>query len=198
MLKTVKHDAKADFLLEKGMEILWSKGYNGTSVNDIVKAADVPKGSFYFYFESKEDFAVKAIDKYFEAHFAPSIAILEDKSIVPKERLLGFYEYRADILKNEMACKLGCLASNLGSEMAEHNEKIRHAILVKEQSVLSLITSVIKEAQELGEIKKTIKAEVIAAFIEDAGKGSMISMKEMKSSVPIDNFMVMVKDILSS
>lgn len=196
MLKTVKHDAKADFLLEKGIEILWSKGYNGTSVNDIVKAADVPKGSFYFYFESKEDFTVKAIDKYFDLHFAPSKAILEDKSIAPKQRLLDFYDYRAHILKDDMECKLGCMACNLGSEMAEHNENIRTAILIKEQLVLSLITSVIEEAQELGEIKKTMKAGVLAAFIEDAGKGSMISMKEMKSSVPIDNFITMVKGIL--
>ncbi|GAA3599906.1 TetR/AcrR family transcriptional regulator [Flavivirga amylovorans] len=196
MPKTIKHDAKADFLLEKGIEILWSKGYNGTSVNDIVKAADVPKGSFYFYFESKEDFAVKAIEKYFNGHFASSKVILEDRSIDPMKRLLDFYEFRASLLKGEMECKMGCMACNLASEMAEHNEKIRTAILVKEQTVLSLITSVIQEAQDLGKIKNTMTAEVIAAFIEDAGKGSMISMKEMKSAVPIDNFITMVKEVL--
>ncbi|WP_303316436.1 TetR/AcrR family transcriptional regulator [Flavivirga abyssicola] len=196
MLKTVKHDAKADFLLEKGIEILWSKGYNGTSVNDIVKAADVPKGSFYFYFESKEDFAVKAINKYFDLHLAIAIEKLEDKSIAPKQKLLDFYQFRVDILKNEMNCQMGCMACNLASEMAEHNEKIRTAILVKEEKMLSLITNIFKEAQELGEIEKTIKADVIAAFIEDAGKGAMISMKEKQSAEPIDNFMIMVKNII--
>ncbi|GAA3631846.1 TetR/AcrR family transcriptional regulator [Flavivirga jejuensis] len=196
MLKTVKHDAKADFLLEKGIEILWSKGYNGTSVNDIVKAANVPKGSFYFYFDSKEDFAVKAIDKYFNAHFAESKVLLEGTSINPKQRLINFYEFRASLLKGEMECKMGCMACNLASEMADHNEKIRTAILVKEQKVLELITSTIKEAQEVGDIKNTMKAEIIASFIEDAGKGSMISMKEMKSPEPIDNFILMVKEIL--
>ncbi|MBL4709818.1 MAG: helix-turn-helix transcriptional regulator [Flavobacteriales bacterium] len=54
------------------MEIMWSKGYNATSVNDIVKAAEVPKGSFYFYFKSKEDFAIKALEKYFSMHFTPA------------------------------------------------------------------------------------------------------------------------------
>jgi len=196
MLKTVKHDAKADFLLQKGMEILWSKGYNGTSVNDIVKAANVPKGSFYFYFESKEDFAVKAIDKYFSMMFTPARTILENKSLSPKQRLLDFHEFRVDVLKNEMDCKMGCMACNLGSEMAEHNEKIRTAILIKEQMVLSLITDVIQEAKDLGEIKNMMSAEDIAAFIEDAGKGAMVSMKEMKSSYPIDNFMNMIRNVL--
>ena len=38
-------------MIEKGMMLLWSKGYNATSVKDIVDAAQVPKGSFYFYFD---------------------------------------------------------------------------------------------------------------------------------------------------
>jgi TetR/AcrR family transcriptional repressor of nem operon len=62
MSKTLKHEIKAEALLDKGMPLLWSKGYNATSVNDIVQVAGIPKGSFYFYFDSKEDFAVKAID----------------------------------------------------------------------------------------------------------------------------------------
>jgi len=196
MEKTLKHDAKADFLLEKGMEILWSKGYNGTSVSDIVKKAGVPKGSFYFYFESKEDFVVRAIDKYFKMQFAPAQEILENKVISPKQRLFDFHDYRASILKNEMDCTMGCLACNLGSEMAEHSEKIRTAILIKEKFILSLISGVIQEAQDAGEVKNTMKAEDIAAFIEDSGKGAMTSMKGMKSAYPIDNFLIMVKEVL--
>ncbi|WP_299548140.1 TetR/AcrR family transcriptional regulator [Seonamhaeicola sp.] len=196
MLKTARHDAKANFLLEKGMEILWSKGYNATSVNDIVKAADVPKGSFYFYFESKEDFVVKAIEKYFGAMFTPAKAILEDKTKTPRERLIAFNEFRLDVLMNDMDCKMGCMACNLSSEMSEHSEQIRNAILVKTQYVLSLITEVIQEAKDLGEISNPMKAEDIAAFMEDAGKGAMISMKEMKSAYPIENVMSMIENVL--
>ena len=70
------------------------------------------------------------------------------------------------------------------------------AILEKEQYVLSMITEVIKEAQNYGEIDDALNAEDIAAFIEDAGKGAMTSMKEMKSSYPIDNLMNMIRRIL--
>ncbi|RKN79664.1 TetR/AcrR family transcriptional regulator [Ulvibacterium marinum] len=196
MHKTLKHEIKADYLLERGMELLWSKGYNATSVNDIVVAANVPKGSFYFYFDSKEDFAIKAIDKYFQAQFAPAQEILLDKTVSPKERLLNFHEFRCNVLKNEMECKMGCLACNLGNEMAEHNENIRKAILQRETLVQAQITAVVKEAQELGEIDSTLNAADIVAFFEDAGKGAMTTMKEMKSAYPIDNFMNMVRAIL--
>ena len=91
---------------------------------------------------------------------------------------------------------MGCMACNLGNEMAEHNEKIRTTILNKEQFVLSLITEVIQEAQDYGEINNSMNANDIAAFIEDAGKGAMVSMKEMKSSYPIDNLMNIIRNIL--
>lgn len=196
MSKTLKHDLKADALLDKGMKLLWSKGYNATSVNDIVKVAGIPKGSFYFYFESKEDFVVKAIDKYFCMMFTPAKAILENKSLSPKQRLLDFHEYRVDVIKNELECKMGCMACNIGNEMAEHSEKIRTAILIHDQLILSTITDVIQEAKDLGEIKNKMNAQDIAAFIEDAGKGAMISMKELNTSYPIDNAMNMIKNVL--
>ncbi|WP_298903765.1 TetR/AcrR family transcriptional regulator [uncultured Psychroserpens sp.] len=195
MAKTLKHDIKANTLLDKGMELLWSKGYNATSVNDIVKVAGIPKGSFYFYFESKEDFAVKAIEKYFDDHFTPAKEILQNNTISPKQRLLDFHEFRYNILKNELDCKMGCMACNVGNEMSEHSELIRTSILRKEQEVLSIITAVIQEAQDYGEISNTMNAEDIAAFIEDAGKGSMTTMKAMNSSYPIDNFMNMIRNI---
>ncbi|MEK6154474.1 TetR/AcrR family transcriptional regulator [Flavobacteriaceae bacterium 3-367] len=196
MEKTLKHEIKADYLLEKGMEILWSKGYNATSVNDIVMAAGVPKGSFYFYFESKEDFAIKAIKMYFETQVVSALEILQNRSISPKQRIIEFFEYRTHILKNEMDCKMGCLACNLGNEMAEHNENIRTVIVEQERMVQAVITETMEEAQACGEIDASLNAADVVAFFEDAGKGAMTSMKEMKSSYPIDNLMNMLKTLL--
>lgn len=196
MQKTAKHEIKADFLLEKGMELLWSKGYNATSVNDIVVAAGVPKGSFYFYFDSKEDFVIRAIEMYFNAHFSPAREVLMDKTVSPGQRLLNFYKYRSTVLKEELNCKMGCMACNLASEMAEHNENIRKTILRNEQMVQGQIAEVVKEAQEKGEIDDKLEAADIVAFFEDAGKGAMTSMKEMKSSYPIDNFMTMLQTFM--
>ncbi len=196
MEKTLKHEIKADYLLEKGMELLWSKGYNATSVNDIVNAAGVPKGSFYFYFESKEDFAVKSLDKYFSEVVRPAFEILEDSNRSPKDRILAFYLYRANVLKEEMDCKMGCLACNLGSEMAEHSEEIRKKIAEKEHLLQNKIIDVVQQAQKEGEISDTVSATDLVTFMEDAGKGAMITMKERNSAYPIDNVMNMIRKVL--
>ncbi len=196
MVKTLKHEAKADFLLDKGMEILWAKGYNSTSVNDIVKAADVPKGSFYFYFKSKEDFAVQAIDRYFNLHFASSLDVLKEVGISAKERLLKFYQFRIDVLKEQLKCKMGCLGCNLSNEMSEHSEAIRTKVLNKGNMVMQHIVDVALEAQQDGDISAKINIPDIIAFIEDAGKGAMISMKERQDSYSIDNNIKITKYIL--
>ena len=196
MSKTLKHDIKADFLLDKGIELLWAKGYNATSVNDIVKLAEIPKGSFYFYFDSKEDFAVQAIEKYFNKQFVPALEVLQNKEMSPKERLFAFYEFRANTLQEELKCKMGCLGCNLANEVAEHSEAIRTIIASKGALIKNHIASVIQEAQDLGEIKSTMKARDLAEFIEDAGKGAMTTMKEMNNAYPIINFTKMVTTIL--
>lgn len=196
MSKTLKHDIKSDFLLDKGIELLWAKGYNATSVNDIVKLADIPKGSFYFYFDSKEDFVVQAIEKYFNQQFVPAFEILQNKEQSPKERLLAFYEFRADTLTEELKCKMGCLGCNLANEVAEHSEAIRTMIATKGSLIKNHISAVIEEAQKLGEIQNTMNSRDLAEFIEDAGKGAMTTMKEMQDEYPILNFTKMVTTIL--
>ena len=188
MQKSSKHYAKIESLLEKGTEILWSKGYNGTSVNDIVKAAAVPKGSFYFYFDSKEDFAVKSLERYFEIMFGTCRSLLFDQSKSPRQRLLDYYNFRKEKMKNEFNCTKGCMACNIGNEMAEHSEKIRKTIVKTETEINNQITEVVKEAQKAGEITSSVAAKDIVNFIEDAGKGCLTTMKETQSAFPLDNF----------
>lgn len=196
MLQSTKHAEKMDFLIEKGMMLLWRKGYNATSVKDIVEAAQVPKGSFYFYFDSKEDFAVKALEMYFSKNFPPALEILQDKTVGPKQRLINFYEFRAHIIKEEFDCKMGCMGCNMANEMAEHSEAIRKTIENKVNLVKGHITEVVEEAQSFGEMDNSIDAVDWVNFVEDAGRGAMVSMKEMDSSYSVDNFVRMVKRLL--
>ena len=181
MWQATKHSAKMDSLIEHGMLLLWNKGYNATSVKDIVDSAGVPKGSFYFYFESKEDFAVKAIEMYFQKTFPPALEILQNKTVGPKQRLIDFYEFRGHVLKEEFNCKMGCMGCNLANEMGEHSEAIRVAIEKKTSLVKGYIAEVVEEAQNYGEMDDSIAAMDWVNFMEDAGKGAMVSMKEMDS-----------------
>ena len=192
-----KHIEKSDYLVEKGLNILWSKGYNGTSVNDIVNAAEVPKGSFYFYFESKEDYVVKVLEKYFENKRGAIMNILNNSDAGPKQSVFNFYNLRVKIIKEQLNCTLGCMGSNIGTEMAEHSEKIRTTIVTEERKIRLQVRDVVKKAQEENEVSNPIAADKIVDFIEDSFKGMLTSMKETKSAEPLDNFLKFLSVILN-
>lgn len=194
---SLKHIEKSDYLIDKGLNILWSKGYNGTSVNDIVNAAEVPKGSFYFYFESKEDYVVKVLEKYFANKRGAIMNILNAPDAGPKESIINFYSLRVKIIKEQLNCTLGCMGSNMGTEMSEHSEKIRTTIVTEERKIRLQVKDVVKKAQVKKEISNPIEAEKIVDFIEDSFKGMLTSMKETKSSEPLDNFLIFLTVILS-
>ncbi len=190
---TARFESKSGHILDKGMEVMWGKGYNGTSVNDIVKAADVPKGSFYFYFDSKEDFAVKALNRYFNMMFEPARAIIEDNDLTAVQKLDNIYQMRVNIAAEKMHYKLGCFASNMGSEMSDHSESIRDTIVQFESLVRARMKELVEQAQIEGGIKDDVSPENIVAFIEDAFKGALVTMKEVENSESLDNLMFILK-----
>jgi TetR/AcrR family transcriptional repressor of nem operon len=60
-VEQMKQDAK-ERVLETGAAIVHRKGFHNTGIQEILKAAEIPKGSFYFYFDSKEDFGLQLVD----------------------------------------------------------------------------------------------------------------------------------------
>ena len=179
------------------MDLMWDKGYNATSVNDIVKAAGIPKGSFYFYFDSKEDFAIKALREYFAEVYGPFSQKLIESGKSPILRIKEFYYGRMETLIKEMSDNRGCFACNLSSEVADHIDGIQEEVAKIHNRVLSELVQVGKEAQDAGELAPELDVEKMFAFLEDAGKGAMVSMKALGNHTPIQNFRYMLDQLLS-
>ena len=74
------------------LEAMHQRGFNATSVQDITDAAKVPKGSFYNHFESKEDLALEALDRYWQRVLG-SLKSLGDESVPPLARLRAYFSY---------------------------------------------------------------------------------------------------------
>ena len=196
MAISAKHKAKKNYILMMGMNILRDKGYNGTSVKDIVSAAGVPKGSFYNYFESKEDFAVKAIEKYFNELIGEVFSVLNDASKSYKERLIAHYEHRVEVMLTRLEFKNGCIANSLGDEMGNHSESIREAITEKESFIKGKLVEIVQKGRENGEINNQLDAEALVNFIEDAWKGAIITRKEYQNDQSMRNLLLVTKNLL--
>ena len=84
-----------EHLIDVGLGLMHQNGYNATGLTDILKAADVPKGSFYHHFGSKEDFAAAALERY-GMRAREHAAVLNDRTIPPLKRLRRYF---GDLMK---------------------------------------------------------------------------------------------------
>lgn len=125
-VKTTKQDTR-QLLIDTALELMWKNSYGSVSVDDICKAANVKKGSFYHFFPSKVDLAVAALNHSFE-EFRPDYDRMFAPEVPPLER---FERMTAFVLKSqeEAAEKYGrvcgCPCAAVGSEMSGQEEAIR-------------------------------------------------------------------------
>ncbi len=189
-----KREAKKDHILCAGLEVMKSHGYNGTSVKDIVDAASVPKGSFYNYFDSKETFAVEALEKVAEEAMASGRAVLSNRQLPPLRRLQQYFELGAEVA-NDCDYKVGCFFGNMCQEMSDSNDTIRQKVRQILKRKTQLIADVVAEAQSQGTLKKDVEAMVLAEFLFNAWEGALMRMKASRCKEPLDAFLCVLSSI---
>jgi len=189
-----KLTSKKDRILWAGLEIMKTHGYNGTSVKDIVDAAGVPKGSFYNYFDSKESFAVEALEAVAGEDYLTSRKLLSVTNKSPLQRLQYFFE-QSTLHSCDCEFKVGCFFGNLGQEMSDSNEAIRQKVKKILKRNTNMIAEILDEAKQAGEIRQTAQTDVMAEFIFNAWEGTLLRMKASKSREPLDAFLNMLPQI---
>ena len=189
-----KHEDKKEHILRAGLELMKIYGYNGTGVKDIVDAAGVPKGSFYNYFESKETFAINALEAVADDNYRIGRELLSAGGASPLGRLQYFFEQNALRLIAE-EFKVGCFLGNLGQEMSDSNEAIRDKVKRILKLNTQLIREVLDEAKKAGEVEQTAQTDIMAEFIFNAWEGAQMRMKASKSRESLDAFLEMLPKI---
>ncbi|HEY9787163.1 MAG TPA: TetR family transcriptional regulator C-terminal domain-containing protein [Candidatus Obscuribacterales bacterium] len=191
---STKQNTRA-LLLETGIDIMIEKGYHATGLSDVLSACGVPKGSFYHYFESKEDFGLQVINTFDEKYVAQLDQVLSDPKLSPLNRLKKYID-DAIAKAESRQCSRGCLIANLSQEMADQNEVFRlrlKQIITKRRESFA---RVIKEAQEDGEIAKDLDANELAEFFLSAFEGAIMRAKVQKDIQPFRAFKKMFFDKL--
>lgn len=186
-----KRDFKKEQILLAGMEVMKRQGYNGTSVKDIVDAASVPKGSFYNYFESKETFALEAVEYTAEEVLEAAVAVLTDAEVAPLVRVRTYFEKGiGEACANEF--RDGCFLGNMCQEMSDSSDAIRQLVHRKLKKVTGLLAQTLREAQARGEVSSSLDAEQAAEFLYNAWEGAIMRAKASKCGGPLNAFIGML------
>jgi TetR/AcrR family transcriptional repressor of nem operon len=182
-----------DDIVQTGLDIIYSKGFNATGVEAILKQANVPKGSFYNFFTSKEEFGLAIIDKYVAEAGEHFRAIFSDESLPPLERVKKSFESR--IWRFEANdCTKGCLIGNLSLEMSDQYERVRERLEQALQGWAKALSVLLLQAQKEKTIPEDLDAEMLAENLISAFQGALLRSKVKKSSEPLKNFIYLYFD----
>lgn len=159
-------------LMDAALELVWSQSYGAVTIDDICKKADVKKGSFYYFFDSKEQLAVAALDRLWKEDWKPRMDEIFSASVEPLERLKNFLAgiyRRMSETKKRAGRLLGCPVASVGSELGTEEcgvcEKTREIMGRKRRYVESAVRDAIADGSlEPGDpVKRTT---VLMSFIE--------------------------------
>lgn len=174
-------------LIKAGRRIIVEKGYNHTGIQEILLAVGVPKGSFYHFFTSKEEFGLAIIDYDSQMHDRIVEQYLEDNSLSPLNRLKRYFTFKLEEFET-LQYREGCLFGNLSQEMADQNEQFRTRLQEATDRWRDQFADCIQSAQTAGEISKKQKARDLAEFCLNSWEGALLQMKVSKSDAPLKNY----------
>ncbi|MER6684401.1 TetR/AcrR family transcriptional regulator [Streptomyces olivaceoviridis] len=140
-------------ILAAAQSLIELRGYSALGVAEICKAAGVPKGSFYYFFESKEALALAVLDEHWEAQRGDWARVLRGGG-EPLARLRRlFEETEAGLRAGQQSCGTvsGCMFGNLTLELSNQTEPIRERLQQIFEAQVEMVEKVVAEARDRGE-----------------------------------------------
>lgn len=183
-----KYNQSREQLLVVGQELFINSSFNCVGLNDILKKAGIPKGSFYHYFESKEDFGLQVIEMYAMQNHEELKAITSDSALTPYEQLKKFFETNIAHYDDIDYCQ-GCLMANLSQELADVNEKLRCKINELTKMTVDQVAECLEKMENNDLNLNHLEPREAAQVLMNSWLGAIMKMKLEKSRESLNAFM---------
>ncbi|MEV4619505.1 TetR family transcriptional regulator [Asanoa sp. NPDC049573] len=187
-------------ILDAARTLFEQRGYAALGVAEICAAAGVPKGSFYYFFESKQALALTVIDDHWAAQRAQWVALLSaDRD--PLDRLRDLFEATEHVqqtAQRDSGRVVGCLFGNLALEVSNQAEEIRTRLQEIFDAQIDLIEQVVVEAKERGEAGAGVDARDAARSIVAQIEGRVLLAKLLNDPAQLDTLWRNALDLLQA
>jgi TetR/AcrR family transcriptional repressor of nem operon len=171
-------------ILHEGARAVRRQGFQATGIKEVLTKAGVPKGSFYHYFESKEDFGLHLVDFYAGFILSRMEDSLGDTLVPPLVRLGRFFDdFTSYYAEGEFAG--GCPIGNVSQEMAGLRDSFRGKLDAVFHAMTSQVYRCIEEARERGELAEVLDAGETAEFIMNSWEGAVLRSKVTRDAGPL-------------
>ena len=152
-------------ILQKAFELVYVKGYQTTSIDEILATTQVTKGAFYYHFKNKDEMGIAIINELLKPTF--EINFLEPLRNLTGDPLVMLYDMMYGILmENEvMTVEHGCPASNFTQEMAPWNVDFTAALNGLSNQWKQAIADAVERGKQNEYVRQDVDGEQVAVFV---------------------------------
>lgn len=181
-------------ILDVAEPLFLHKGFTAVGLAEVLKAAQVPKGSFYHYFDSKEAFGEAVLDGYFAGLLARMDALLDGPG-TGAERLLAYF---GDWLESQTddEGQSRCLAVKLGAEVCDLSDDMRAALERGTHEAIERLARCIEAGKADGSLPPELDAPTLATSLYQSWLGAGLLAKIARDRAPLHVAMAGTRQLL--
>lgn len=186
-----------DKIMEAATELFHLYGYDGTSVDMLIKKAGVSKSNFYYYFEGKEELGLSVLTKLADKQVREFSEIMQT-DLTAHEQLMELYKRVIASHRNLLDQPIypGSFFGNITLEQSSINEKFRSVLDKYFQQCEALVEKGLRKGIEEGFFKEDIDPKELARFMVSQFEGSILLVKAKKSLSPVEDIVWQGKNLL--
>jgi TetR/AcrR family transcriptional repressor of nem operon len=154
-----------DRTLERALELFWSRGYGATSIQDLVDALGVERGSLYGAFGDKRRFYLEAVRLYWEVYERHLTAALDTSPLLPALREILSHPVRLDELVSDAGVPQGCLVGNTTAELVPQDSDATDVVTRSYRRFTDIVADALRRAQAAGEVTDGARPEAQAQML---------------------------------
>jgi len=189
-----RHDNTRQHILETGQRIIAGKGFASVGLTQILSTAGVPKGSFYHYFESKEQYGQALLEDYFARYLADLDALFAAEALSAQERLACYWQRWLD--KQAACAEQQCLVVKLGAEVADLSDAMRETLREGTSQIVDRLARLIAAGIADGSIPP-LAARDTAQTLYQLWLGASLLGKLNRNAEALENAMQFTRQLLS-
>jgi len=190
----IKMDTRQS-ILDAAQRIVVQKGFAAVGLNEVLAEAGVPKGSFYYYFTSKDAFGEAMMQSYFDDYLTTMDRIVADTDKSSAEHLMRYWQnfYETQIVDD---CQGRCLVVKLGAEVSDLSETMRMAMKVGTAAIVDRVEQMIISGIADGSVSVDASPRTTAEALYDAWLGASVMAKIHRSPDYLDRAMTLTRHTL--
>lgn len=195
-IKISKTGDTRQLILASGRALILGKGFTAVGLNEILTSVGVPKGSFYHYFKSKEQFGNALLEDYFASYLQRLELTLQDNNQTASSRLLSFFEAWLDSQSSDHTADK-CLVVKLSAEVTDLSETMRVTLNSGTAAVIQRLTAAVEQGIAQGEFSSALDANKLTAEIYFMWIGATLLTKVSRTREHLQRAMSATQDRLA-